>query len=77
VVITTIKEESLIDDLIETFDNLDRFKLKLNPTKCSFSVAARQNSGIPRVSKRNRGKSRKDSMVILTMEKSAKLHEVQ
>jgi hypothetical protein len=34
VVNTTRKEESLINDLKETFDNLDRYKLKLNPTKC-------------------------------------------
>jgi hypothetical protein len=32
VVITTRKEESLISDLQETFDNLNRYKLKLNPT---------------------------------------------
>jgi hypothetical protein len=29
VVITTRKEESLINDLKETFDNLDRYKLKV------------------------------------------------
>jgi hypothetical protein len=40
VVITTRKEESLIDDLAETFDNLNRYKLKLNPTKCSFGMSA-------------------------------------
>jgi hypothetical protein len=33
VVITTRKEESLINDLAETFDNLNRYKIKLNPTK--------------------------------------------
>jgi hypothetical protein len=38
VVIATRKEESLISDLQETFDNLNRYKLKLNPTKCSFGV---------------------------------------
>jgi hypothetical protein len=32
-VITTRKEEALINDLKETFDNLDRYKLKLNLTK--------------------------------------------
>jgi hypothetical protein len=36
VVITTRKEESLISDLAETFNNLNRYKLKLNLTKCSF-----------------------------------------
>jgi hypothetical protein len=40
VVITTRKEESLISDLAETFNNLSRYKLKLNPTKCSFRVSA-------------------------------------
>jgi hypothetical protein len=40
VVITTRKEESLISDLAETFDYLNRYKLKLNLTKCSFGVSA-------------------------------------
>jgi hypothetical protein len=31
VVITTRKEESLISDLAETFDNMNKYKLKLNP----------------------------------------------
>jgi hypothetical protein len=41
-VITTQKDESLISDLAETFDNLNRYKLKLNPTKCFFGVSAGQ-----------------------------------
>jgi hypothetical protein len=45
VVITTRKEESLISDLAETFDNLNRYKLKLNLTKCSFGVSAGQLMG--------------------------------
>jgi hypothetical protein len=45
VVITMRKEESLIDDLAETFDNLNRYKLKLNPTKCSFGVLVGQLLG--------------------------------
>jgi hypothetical protein len=44
-VITTRKEESLISDLAETFDNLNRYKLKLNPIKCSFGVSAGQLLG--------------------------------
>jgi hypothetical protein len=40
VVITTREENSLISDLAETFDNLSRYNLKLNPTKCSFGVSA-------------------------------------
>jgi hypothetical protein len=31
--------------LKETFDNLDRYKLKLNPTKCSFGVSVGQLLG--------------------------------
>jgi hypothetical protein len=45
VVITTRKEESLISDLAETFDNLNRYKLKLNPTKCSFGMSTGQLLG--------------------------------
>jgi hypothetical protein len=45
VVITTRKEESLIDDLKKTIVNLGRYKLKLNPTKCSFDVSAGQLLG--------------------------------
>jgi hypothetical protein len=45
VVITTRKEESLISDLQETFDNLNRYKLKLNPTKCSFGISTGKHLG--------------------------------
>jgi hypothetical protein len=45
VVIITREEEFLISDLAETFDNLSRYKLKLNPTKCSFGVSAGQLLG--------------------------------
>jgi hypothetical protein len=38
VVVKTREEEGLISDLAETFDNLRKFKMKLNPEKCTFSV---------------------------------------
>ncbi|MFY0277380.1 reverse transcriptase family protein, partial [Escherichia coli] len=38
VVITTKKTATLVDDLREVFDSLDRFNIKLNPTKCAFGV---------------------------------------
>jgi hypothetical protein len=38
VVIKTWEEEGLIFDLAEIFDNLRKFKMKLNPKKCTFSV---------------------------------------
>jgi hypothetical protein len=42
---TTRREESLINDLKENFNNLNRYKLKINPTKCSFVVSAGQLLG--------------------------------
>jgi hypothetical protein len=76
VIITTRKEESLISDLKETFDNLDRYKLKLNPTKCSFGVTVGQLLGIL-VSPRGIEANPEKIQAILTMGKLAKLHEVQ
>jgi hypothetical protein len=76
VVITTRKEDSLISDLQETFDNLDRYKLKLNPTKCSFGVSAGQLLGFL-VSARGIEANPEKIQAILTMGKPTKLHEVQ
>jgi hypothetical protein len=75
VVITMRKEESLISDLRETFDNLDRYKLKLNLTKCSFGVSAGQLLGFL-VSARGIEANPEKIQAILTMGKLAKLHEV-
>jgi hypothetical protein len=75
VVITTRKEESLIIDLMETFDNLNRYKLKLNPIKCSFGMSAGQLLGFlvaARVIEANLEKIQ----AIPTMGKPAKLHDV-
>jgi hypothetical protein len=38
IVIKTAKADSLLDDLRETFANLDRYSIKLNPKKFSFGV---------------------------------------
>jgi hypothetical protein len=38
VVIKTQEDEGLISDLAETFDNLRKFKMNLNPEKCTFGV---------------------------------------
>ena len=40
VVVKSQKAGSLIDDLKNTFTNLRRYKMKLNPTKCVFGVPA-------------------------------------
>jgi hypothetical protein len=76
VVITTREEESLISDLAETFDNLNRYKLKLNLTKCSFSVSAGQLLGFL-VSARGIEANPEKIQAILTMGKPTKLHDVQ
>jgi hypothetical protein len=75
VVITTRKEESLIRDLAETFDNLNRYKLKLSPTKCSFGVPAGQLLGFL-VSARGIEANLEKIQAILTMGKLTKLHDV-
>jgi hypothetical protein len=38
VVVKTREDEGLIFDLAETFDNLRKFKMKLNPEKCTFGM---------------------------------------
>jgi hypothetical protein len=38
VVVKTRDDEGIISDLAETFDNLRKFKMKLNPEKCTFST---------------------------------------
>jgi hypothetical protein len=76
VAITTREEQSLISDLAETFDNLNRYKLKLNPTKCSFGVSAGQLLGFL-VSARGIEANPEKTQAILTMGKPTKLHNVQ
>jgi hypothetical protein len=45
IVIKMAKADSLLDDLWETFANLDRYSIKLNPKKCSFGVPTGQLLG--------------------------------
>jgi hypothetical protein len=76
VVITTRKEESLISNLAETFNNLNRYKLKLNPTKCNFGVSAGQLLGFLVLIRGIEGNPEK-IQAILTMGKPIKLHDIQ
>jgi hypothetical protein len=76
VVITTREEVTLIGDLRENFENLDRYKLKLNPTKCSFGIPIGQLLGFL-VSARGMGANPEKIQAILTMAKPTKLHEIQ
>jgi hypothetical protein len=45
IVIKSSKANSLLDDLRETFANLGRYSIKLNPKKCSFGVPIDQLLG--------------------------------
>ena len=45
VVVKTEKRGTLLEDLKETFENLRRFQIKLNPEKCVFGVTAGQLLG--------------------------------
>jgi hypothetical protein len=38
VVVKAQEDKGLISDLAETFNNMRKFKMKLNPEKCIFSV---------------------------------------
>ncbi|SPT19693.1 unnamed protein product [Triticum aestivum] len=46
IVVKTEKRGTLLEDLKETFANLRRFQIKLNPEKCVFGVPAGQLLGI-------------------------------
>jgi hypothetical protein len=39
------QQDDLIEDLQETFNNLSKYNMMLNPTKCVFGVPARQLLG--------------------------------
>jgi hypothetical protein len=75
IVITARKEEYLISNLQETFDNLNRYKLKLNLTKCSFGVSAGQLLGFL-VSARGIEANPKKIQAILMIGKPAKPHDI-
>jgi hypothetical protein len=45
VVVKTREDDGLISDLAETFDNLRKFKMKLNLEKCIFGVPSRKLHG--------------------------------
>jgi hypothetical protein len=62
--------------LVEIFDNLSRYKLKLNPTKCSFGVSAGQLLGFL-VSAWGIEANPEKIQAILTMGIPMKLHDVQ
>jgi hypothetical protein len=62
--------------LAETFDNLNRYKLKLNPTKYSFGVSAGQLLGFLVLARGIEANPEKNQ-AIRTMWKPTKLDDIQ
>ncbi|KAK1626826.1 hypothetical protein QYE76_001141 [Lolium multiflorum] len=76
IVVKTKHAATLIDDLRETFDNLDRYKINLNPKKCFFGVPGGQVLGYF-ISARGIEENPLKIKAILDMEPPKNLHQVQ
>jgi hypothetical protein len=76
VVVKTQEDEGLISDLIETFNNLRKFKMKLNPENCTFSVPSGKLLGYM-VSHRGVDKNPEKVLTITKMKLPESLHDVQ
>jgi hypothetical protein len=76
VVVKTREEEGLISDLAETFDNLRKFKMKLNPEKCTFGVPSGKLLGYM-VSRRDIDPNPEKVSAINKMKPLESLHGVQ
>jgi hypothetical protein len=75
VVVKTWEEEGLISDLAETFDNLSKFKMKLNPEKCTFGVPSGKLLGYM-VSSRGIDPNPEKVSVIIKMRPPISLYDV-
>jgi hypothetical protein len=76
VVIKTQEDEGLISDLAETFDNLRKIKMKLNPEKCTFGVPLGKLLGYM-VSNHGIDPNPKKVLAITKMKPPESLHDVQ
>jgi hypothetical protein len=76
VVVKTWEGEGLISDQAETFDNLRKFKLKLNPEKCTFGVPSGKLLGYM-VSHRVIDPNPKKVLAITKMKPPESLHDLQ
>jgi hypothetical protein len=76
VVVKTREDEGLISDLVETFKNLRKFKMKLNPEKCTFSVPSGKLLGYM-VSWREIDPNPDNVSTITNMMPPESLHDVQ
>ena len=69
------KDETLIEDLRETFDNLRVYKMMLNPAKCVFGVPAGKLLGFL-VSNRGIEANPKKITAITSLDKPACMNNV-
>jgi hypothetical protein len=76
VVVKTREEEGLVSDLAETFDNLRKFKMKLNPRKCTFGVPSEKLLRYM-VSHRGIDPNPEKVLAITRMKPLENLHDVQ
>jgi hypothetical protein len=76
VVVKTPKDEGLISDLLETFDNLRKFKMKVNLEKCTFGVPSGKLLGYM-VSRRGIDPNSEKVLAITKMKPPESLHDVQ
>lgn len=75
-VIKSKHHSSLLDDLKETFDNLRRYRLKLNPKKCTFGVPSGKFLGYL-VSQRGMEANPDKVKAVLDMKTPTSVREVQ
>jgi hypothetical protein len=75
-VVKTREDEGLISDLAKTFDNLRKFKMKLNPEKCTFGVPSGKLLGYM-VSHRGIDPNPEKVSAITEIKLSESLHDVQ
>jgi hypothetical protein len=76
VVVKTKQSGTLLDDLKETFANLRRYRMKLNPEKCTFGVPAGQLLGYI-ISQRRIEANPSKIKAIEALEKPTQLRDVQ
>ena len=76
IVVKSRKEETLIADLHETFDNLRAYKMMLNPAKCVFGVPAGKLLGFL-VSNRGIEANPEKIKAITSLAKPACINDVQ
>src|SRR4051794_5334584 len=76
IVVKTGDNATLVDDLRQTFDNLDRYMIKLNPKKCFFGIPGGQVLGYL-ISARGIEANPKKIKAILDMDRPTNLKQIQ